>query len=155
MLKFHAQGLRVTSWINTSHASVFTRQQGFRKDQPAPRPAKHSSPNPIVASHLCMIYLGLQLQRQLLSYFPIAPGCYSEVCMDLSMDRLSPHWSDSVIQCIIIAWFSCPHYLSMTKQKEDGWGRLPQAQVVIYASSSVPRVQAEIVTQRIFRPKIR
>jgi len=30
----------------------FTRQQGPCKDQPAPRPAEHSSLHPIVASHL-------------------------------------------------------------------------------------------------------
>jgi len=59
MLTCHAQGLRVTSWINTSDASIFTHQQGFCKDQPAPRSVKHSSLHPIVASHLRMIYLGL------------------------------------------------------------------------------------------------
>jgi len=59
MLTCLAQDLRVTAWITTSHASIFNRQQGPRKDQPAPRPAEHSSLHPIVASHLRMIYLGL------------------------------------------------------------------------------------------------
>jgi len=59
MLTCHTQGLRVTASINTSHASVFSRQQGPRKDQPAPRPAEHSSLHPIVASHLRIICLGL------------------------------------------------------------------------------------------------
>jgi len=31
MLTCHAQGLRVTAWINTSHASIFTRQQGLAR----------------------------------------------------------------------------------------------------------------------------
>jgi len=34
-----AQDLRVSAWITTSHASIFTCQQGPRKDQPEPRPA--------------------------------------------------------------------------------------------------------------------
>ena len=59
MLSCHAEGLRVTVWLNTSHASIFTGQQGPRKDQPAPRPDEHSSLHPIVGSHLCTIYLGL------------------------------------------------------------------------------------------------
>ena len=59
MLTCQAQGLRVTAWINTSHVSIFTHQQGLCKDQPAPRPAEHSSLHPIVASHLRTIYLGL------------------------------------------------------------------------------------------------
>ena len=62
MLTCLAQDLRVTVWITTSHASIFTRQQGPRKDQPAPRPAEHSSLHRslhrIVTSHLHMIYLG-------------------------------------------------------------------------------------------------
>jgi len=59
ILTCHAQGLRVTAWINISHASIFTRQKGHCKDQPAPRPAEHSSLHPIVASHLRTIYLRL------------------------------------------------------------------------------------------------
>ena len=59
MLTCLTQDLRVTAWITTSHASIFTCQQGPRKDQPATRPAEHSSLHPIVASHLRMIYLGL------------------------------------------------------------------------------------------------
>ena len=60
MLRCHAQDLRVTAWITTSHASIFTRQQGARvKDQPAPRPAEHSSLHPIVASHLLRIFIRL------------------------------------------------------------------------------------------------
>jgi len=59
MLTCQAQGLKVTAWINIRHASIFTRQQGPRKDQPAPRPAEHSNLHPIVASHLRTIYLGL------------------------------------------------------------------------------------------------
>jgi len=59
MLTCHAQGLGVTAWINTSHVSIFTRQQGPHKDQAAPRPAECSTLHPIVASHLRTIYLGL------------------------------------------------------------------------------------------------
>jgi len=54
MLTCLAQDLRVTAWITTSHASIFIRQQGPRKDQPAPRPAKYRSLHPIVVSHLRM-----------------------------------------------------------------------------------------------------
>ena len=59
MLTCHAQDLRVTAWITTSHVGIFTCQQGLREDQPASRPAEHSSLHPIVASHLRTIYLGL------------------------------------------------------------------------------------------------
>jgi len=51
MLTCHAQDLRVTVWIRTSHVSIFTCQQGPSKDQPAPRPAEHSSLHPSVATH--------------------------------------------------------------------------------------------------------
>ena len=60
MLRCHAQDLRVTAWIAASHASIFRRQQGHREDQPAPRPAEHSSLHSIVASHLRMIFIRLQ-----------------------------------------------------------------------------------------------
>ena len=59
MLRCPAQELRVTAWITASHASIFSRQQGHRKDQPAPRPAEHSSLHSIVASHLCTIFIRL------------------------------------------------------------------------------------------------
>ena len=51
MLTCPAQDLRVTAWIIASHASIFSRrQQGHRENQPAPRPAEHSSLHSIVAS---------------------------------------------------------------------------------------------------------
>jgi len=43
MLKFPTQHLWVTVWINTSHASIFTRQGGSHEVQLAPRPAEYSS----------------------------------------------------------------------------------------------------------------
>ena len=52
MLTCPAQDLRVTAWIIAHHASIFSRQQGHREYQPAPRPAEHSSLHSIVASHL-------------------------------------------------------------------------------------------------------
>ena len=58
MLTCPAQDLRVTAWITASHASIFIRQQGHCKDQPAPRPAEHSSLHSIVASHLRTYLLG-------------------------------------------------------------------------------------------------
>jgi len=60
MLRCHTLDLRVTAWITTSHTSIFTRQQGPHEDQPAPRPAEHSSLHLIVASHLCMIFIRLR-----------------------------------------------------------------------------------------------
>ena len=99
MLTCPAQDLRVITWIIASHASIFSRQQGHREYQPAPRPAEHSSLHSIVVSHLRTIFI--RLERYLLSYLPTAPGCYSEVCVDLSMDRLSPYWSDSMVYCLI------------------------------------------------------
>jgi len=62
MLRCPAQDLRVTAWITASHASFFgffSRQQGPHEDQPAPRPAEHSSLYSIVASHLRMIFIRL------------------------------------------------------------------------------------------------
>ena len=99
MLTCPAQDLRVTAWIIASHAIIFSRQQIHCEDQPAPRPAEHSSLHSILASHLRTIFI--KLQRQLLSYLPTVSGCYSEFCVNLSMDRLSPHWSDSVVYCLI------------------------------------------------------
>jgi len=105
MLRCPAQDLRVTAWITASHASIFSRQQGHREDQPAPRPAEHSSLHSIVGSHLCTIFIRLpgacSSRGSSLSYLPTAPGCYSEVWVDFSMDRLSPHWSDSEVYCLI------------------------------------------------------
>ena len=59
MLTCPAQDLRVTAWIIASHASIFSRQQGHREDQPAPRPAEHSSLHSIVASRLRTIFIRL------------------------------------------------------------------------------------------------
>ena len=60
MLTCPAQDLQVTAWIIASHVSIFSRQQGHCEDQPAPRPAEHSSLHSIVASHLRMIFIRLQ-----------------------------------------------------------------------------------------------
>jgi len=43
MLRCPVQHLWVTVWITTSHASIFTRQQGSHEVQLAPRPAEHRS----------------------------------------------------------------------------------------------------------------
>ena len=60
MLTCPAQDLRVTAWIIASHASIFSRQQGHREYQPAPRPAEHSNLHSIVASHLRTIFIRLE-----------------------------------------------------------------------------------------------
>ena len=52
MLTCPAQDLRVTAWVIATNSSIFSRQQEHREDQPAPRPADHSSLHSIVASHL-------------------------------------------------------------------------------------------------------
>ena len=89
MLTCHAQDLRVTAWITTSHASIFTHQQGPHKDQPAPRPAKHSSLRPIVASHLRTIFIrlpGLVAPEVALIISSNCPRLlFWRVCMDLTI----------------------------------------------------------------------
>jgi len=59
MLRCPAQDLRITAWITVSHSSIFSRQKGPHEDQPAPRPAEHSSLYSIVASHLRTIFIRL------------------------------------------------------------------------------------------------
>ena len=59
MLRYPAQDLRVTAWITASHPSIFSHQQRPCEDQPAPRPAEHSSLHSIVASHLRTIFIRL------------------------------------------------------------------------------------------------
>ena len=60
MLTCPAQDLRVTAWIIVTHASILSCQQEHCEDQPAPRPADHSSQHSIVASHLRTIFIRLQ-----------------------------------------------------------------------------------------------
>ena len=103
MLRCNTQDLRVSicmdnhqprkyfySSARTSRGSTCT--QACRAQQPAPHCSQSSMHD---------FYQATQAKRYLLSYLPTAPACHSEVCMDLSMDKLSPHWSDSVVYCLV------------------------------------------------------
>ena len=124
MLRCHTLDLRVTAWITTSHTSIFTRQQGPHEDQPAPRPAEHSSLHLIVASHLCTIFIRLPRPRGTSYHIFQLP---QPAILKSAWTSAWTNWVPTGLTVWYIAWFSYPHYLSMTKQKEDGWRRLPRA----------------------------